>query len=49
MSGFKFFAADAAFKNQAPRDFFTHPTKNKCPIIARFLPESLIVCINGPG
>jgi len=27
MSGFQNFAADAAFKNRAPRDFFTHRTK----------------------
>jgi len=34
-----FFAPDAAFENRALRDFFTTP--KECPIIPRFLPESL--------
>jgi len=40
MSGFQIFAADTTFQNRAARDFFT-PNQEKCPIIPRFLPESL--------
>jgi len=38
MSGFQIFAADAAFQNRA---IFYAPNQEKCPIIPRFLPESL--------
>ena len=36
MSGFRIFAADALC------DFFFAPNQGKCPIISKFLPESLV-------
>jgi len=42
MSGLPNFAADAAFKNRAPRDSFYALNQKKCHVIPRLLPEGLI-------
>jgi len=42
ISGLQIFAGDAAFQNRALRDFSYALNHKKSPIIARFLPESMM-------
>ena len=47
MSGFQIFAADAALYISRSARFFFAPNQEKCPIIPRFLPESLVLGSDG--
>ena len=48
MSGFQIFAADAAFQNRAPRNFFTHPTK-KMPYHSQIFARKPEQVVHEPG